>query len=1090
MRLALVCLVVIFSSLLLAAEPRPEMNSCDGWFKALGRGLSSKDYATLEVHRANNATISYINIELLRTDFPQLNQKSDDDIRGWVIDNYAYVSKHANDNAEIHHSGISVNPEDNRQAVVPHTYGRAFLLEAKDGNALIDMKGIGVTYVEKNKRTGQVELNPSRVTFEEGANHQNGLMTQGESLFEANAGETLQGLIGKDGKGANQTYFILNLGAEVYQREHADGAQSDPAVILGRQPNVRFYRLDASISTKARDEFLYTNAKLFWRGFYHGSMNRYNADNGIYIDFGTVGGVPERSYRLTAMTYVPYGLSDFYGLFGEWSAGQATNANQNLSPFHARSWNVFLANLGVAMGLDASQTVQLTKLNKRLGKKDLHEYLIDINQHKDPVYRDDPTRSTYSQMDLIRLTQDGVHGAEQLETAVSSIEIYREIIRRAKTPLQSPVLVYKQLLTRAAPSGDPSAILALANKLAKVEGLIRSSRLGNLASATPETLGAHFIGEQLLRPRLNREAYDTQGLYHQDPTEGPALSYLNRYRRRIERSSPPKPDAQGNTSPTKMEQLVHSISSSGNIAAYLTRITAPGLDRDLPILVPTAESLLDSEMQSILNNSVGFIWRDTRAAGEQYGHALIRVGWRVYDLQVAQTFAHDFYDLMKSRFFYDFGMKSRSGQAPYYETTFAVSTEARDTLIRYFEARTKGTATIDGQVTVPRFSVDAAGEIAADGTIEENCGAFVWSIAHPRWWKDYPGLEQAAKQVGLTYLNDGAHVGMEAALDPNTKPLAFISWSGSFGLNSPFEQHRALQITNMDYDVEIVQKWPLKLNHAKFRSEADQMRAWAMSQGMSGFQSSIASPLSKSGELMGESHRFNFIHLPPNRVRAFTKDITPNHFTIWWRWEGADEFGHILAGAGNQLFDHSPDGYGTWDTLKFFQKEISNEFIDADGDETFLVGLSIKMKPSDIEALRTFYEARRTGKKVDGTPVPMPNYNWDTPFDAQTITDGTCGMFATSFANPKWQKLFPELPLQRISKQYGIKYSDGALFILHRQLHLARTPRNFFVIGSPEHVRQADVPHWELPSDALPNHVQPTLRGAWSALGNRQPFHP
>ena len=97
-------------------------------------------------------------------------------------------------------------------------------------------------------------------------------------------------------------------------------------------------------------------------------------------------------------------------------------------------------------------------------------------------------------------------------------------------------------------------------------------------------------------------------------------------------------------------------------------------------------------------------------------------------------------------------------------------------------------------------------------------------------------------------------------------------------------------------------------------------------------------------------------------------------------------------------------------------------------------------------------------------------------------------MFATSFANRKWQELFPELNLSEIANRYGIKYSDGSLFLLQHHLHQGDASKNIFVIGAPEHVKERGFTDWNLPMDALPGAVRPSLEGAWSAIGDRKPF--
>ena len=1015
-----------------------EARDCAGIISS--QSLAPADYALINAYRVRNAKIIYSNIELLRNDFPELKEFSEEKIHRWILDHFAFVTEFANDNTNIHHTEIDVDPAQSQTALVPHTYGRAFIMQGPSGKT-VDLKGTGVTYVTKSE--GKVVLEPKSVRFSKDAHHQDGLMKMREALYEVCFSNTLEC--------ANRIYFIIDIGA------HLLNEWQDPAVLIGRQPNIRFYRLSPEEAEEARRKFLFLNATFFWKGLFHGSLNRYNAEKGRYIDFGTATGVPDRSYRLTAMSFVPYGLSDFYGLFGEWSAGQVCSDKNCQSPFYPRSWGLFLANIAVVLGFNEEKTYAFAQKEKSIPGPDLHELLLQLNARRPEAFRSDPSGKSFSKMHLISLHEYGVTGGEELAGLLDTSEIYRHILKGAKQSRPSSPLHYESLLRLASQDVNAEALKGLAEKFVEVEAMVRRE----IGDGMLLRFESERIGEQFLRMRV-----------HKDSSSENTKQFLTKYERRL-----PKAWYLERSSSEKLGVYIKDWSRSGAVASQWIGIENGNVDRDLPIVTMNPYAFAGPQYRFILQNSIGLIWRDTTAAGEQFGHSYLRVGEHIFDLQVASIMSDNFLRTMKNRFFYNFGMLGRSQTAPYYEVIYYVSNKNQLELLRYLEDRAAGKATIDRAITIPHFSVDGNGDRWHDGIIRENCGAFATSFNHPHWWHDYPGLERVTEQTGLLRRMDGATIALQSLFDAQAKPLALFVWGGK-------SNHDILWFTGIHHHAEVLQSWPLTAEQARFQNEAERSRRWATEHKLTGYQAIAFPSFSKSGNLTGEPHVFNVIRLESKAIRPFA-DFSRQSLTLWWRWE-PDGYGHSWISIGDKMYDQGFASYGRWNLAQFFEQEAENGFRHH-GNSIFFVGLQMEVTQKEIEALETFFEARIGGKKADGTSIPMPAYDWQQPIVKDKITAGRCGMFSTSFANPAWQNLFPELPLAETVDKYGFEYADGSLFLLHRHFHHARAPKNFFVMGAEEHMRKETFKTWNLPTDSLPDEVREPMRGAW-IIGKRMPF--
>lgn len=1046
--------------------------------ETLGRlGIDDEGYAPIEVVRASQARIVYLNAALLRHDFPSLRDLSDAALSEFVLQHFAYVTRYANDNRGIHHSGIPVDEADVRRAIVPATYGRAFVLESTDRGVTIDMKGTGVTYVSKTSEGG-VSIAPGSVKFDRGATHQNGLAGLPEGLYEIAAGEALEA-VARDGSGrraANRVYFEIDLGARLYVHDDSgEIVRTEKAVAIGRQPHKRLFRAGEEKIAAARRAFLARNARLFWRGLFHGSLNRYNAEEDAYLDYGTFTGVPREAYRLTVMAFVPYGLSDFYGLFGEWSAGQvATEKGRRLSPFYPRSWGVFLANLGVALGLGEDEVWTLAERNHELGESDLHELLQEIQAGKPERPRWDPTGKTKSVLDLVELQDWGTTGLEALSTRLDTVEIYRALFLGAT---RSEAIDYGKLLERAARDPERGALARLAAALARVEAILRESFPPQRLADAARELGSSRFGEALVRRRLTGEARHAAESVDRGLD---ARALVERWVARLGTGG-----ASADSLPGAAKRAVDEWARSGRVDATLARFESANASRDLWLVVPPAASVKDSRLEKVLDSTIGLVWRDTRPAGEQFGHSYLRVGREIFDLQVARTERDDFLRMLANRFFYDFQMLGRSGNTPYYEVLFPISNEAREELLRYYRDRAHGRATVGGRVVTPRFDVSGKGEPWGDGIPRENCGAFATSFNRGMWHGDYPRLALAVADTGLSEPLDGATVALQSLFYPGARPLAVVGWGSSHLRGRPEGLWEAVGFTGWPHRMEALTRVPLA-PEARHATEAARTRRWAESLGLAGFEATSLPALSKTGALLGDAFRFNAIRLEGRVLDRFSSEIAPNRVTIWWRWEPNGQFGHSWISVGDRVYDQAFGDYRSEPLADFLRREEENGF-RLNGHPTFFVGAAATIPAEDIARLRRFFDARVAGTKEDGTALPRPGYAWEQPLVDGEITGERCGMFNSSFGNRAWQALFPELELEALSARHGLRYSDGSLFVLHTWFHRATGARDVFVLGPPEHVRREGFVGWDLPVDSLPQAVRETMRGAWQAV-DRDPY--
>ena len=165
--------------------------------------LAPRSYAELAVHgkfrthpvetvryyRLRDAKLVWVDYEGMRLDYPQLATWNEAQIDEWILTNFARVSEYQLQLQGIRTTEIPIYEDDVVEWVVPWTYNRAAIAEAKvDGEVvgLIDLKGPG--------HTGKEAVAEQVTTFNHGdeatrnavqrKDHNNGVVTIGEGIAE------------------------------------------------------------------------------------------------------------------------------------------------------------------------------------------------------------------------------------------------------------------------------------------------------------------------------------------------------------------------------------------------------------------------------------------------------------------------------------------------------------------------------------------------------------------------------------------------------------------------------------------------------------------------------------------------------------------------------------------------------------------------------------------------------------------------------------------------------------------------------------------------------------------------------------------
>lgn len=240
----------------------------DGFRGAMSPPLRDKDKLERPVNetvvRLTNAKIALVNYPLIRHDFPQTMQWSNDQIDQWLIDEFAFISQKQAEQTIVN-TPIPVSHET-RAAYRPSDYGRALVYDARINDefvGLMDVKGAG-------------SVNPSM------RSHGNGLATLGEALREYLYENLIKRiLLAEDlDQKVVGTYAVIYAGMDV---KHADG-KTDPAGLILRQAHDRFsgtrgfYQGSAGVKTMIKHRFLK-------HGIYIGD-NLQATPGGAIFDFG------------------------------------------------------------------------------------------------------------------------------------------------------------------------------------------------------------------------------------------------------------------------------------------------------------------------------------------------------------------------------------------------------------------------------------------------------------------------------------------------------------------------------------------------------------------------------------------------------------------------------------------------------------------------------------------------------------------------------------------------------------------------------------------------------------------------------------
>lgn len=745
--------------------------------KQLVSRLPSRSWTRLELLRACRIKLRYLNAELMWEDFPRLRSLSREKLADYVRHELARVSRFVNRNTHIEHSRVAVDSKDAWDGIVLKGYGRAAIAWDPSYAVLVDLKGTGPTYVRSDE-AGRVSVEPPARLPGRFELNLHGCFPLASAVYEAVMGELLQSQLSERGGnyGANRTYFICELDGKIFRRKGRDRRRygTERAAIVGRQANLRLHHLDTVSMTAMRRAFLYTNAKLYWRGLFHGSMNRYNASAGPrYADLETVSGIPSDYYRLTAQVGIGFGvwgLSHFYGLFGEWSAGQVNEPTKAArSPFMQRSWSHLLANIGVLLGLGESEVWRLSQLEASLGTIDLHEHLLAINAHREPVHCLDKAGDTFTQLHWIVLDAPEDQVPEGLVECAHVFDLYEALITALEGSRPVSVDEYEQLIVRAAHDGDRGAVIALAKAWKKLEIEVREF----LSSCRPDFdnarnwLGCRNRSLVLHRRNLIQDSQVMVDRLGGFPSEFPIRSYLRKFEYALDES---RRNSVGKGTSEGMEWDVSGMLVGLQQKARVDRDgirTMTSTQGDI-VEIPE-EGFAESWVKRYIDPTIGFLWHDTRQLGalERWGHAFVRIGDWLLDAKLHGLDQHSFTAFISHH---------RRG-APLYEATFSVSPESHRALRRYFQARLERRATVAGIVCEPRFSFVGSGYAQLDGALEENCTVFALSFVLPEWRNEFPELNRVVQETGLhSGLLTAARLGLDVFADKRARPLALTCW--------------------------------------------------------------------------------------------------------------------------------------------------------------------------------------------------------------------------------------------------------------------------------------------------------------------------
>lgn len=229
-----------------------------------------------KVYGVRNAKVLIADYELIRKDFPEIRNLSNEEIDNWLINQTGFISQGQKKQKKVN-TKIEINNKINR-ALRPPEYGRALVYEMK-----VDKKKVGLIDVK-----GSGGVNPSF------ASHNSGTMTLGESLREFSFEKMMTQIVDHSAieNKVVGSYAVIYPGFDVI---HQDGSQS-PAGFYLRQAHKRFTQAEYAakgfyrrgngwLDQNLREKFkkLFNKYGIFAAENYQGTVNDNLFDFGHYI---------------------------------------------------------------------------------------------------------------------------------------------------------------------------------------------------------------------------------------------------------------------------------------------------------------------------------------------------------------------------------------------------------------------------------------------------------------------------------------------------------------------------------------------------------------------------------------------------------------------------------------------------------------------------------------------------------------------------------------------------------------------------------------------------------------------------------------
>lgn len=202
-----------------------------------------------EMVHIKDAKVAWMDIAALRRDFPGLRTFSNDQIRQWIIDEYAYISKEQLKLNGIRHTAVPTDPNKIRKGHRPKTFKRSIECETGlSSGGIVNLKGSGFP-TDSEDVANQIKV--SNTNFPDPRLKQehlntlqksklNGVMTHGEAIAEVTRENALRKLFDLHNTklGTNfqtvESYFIITVPAEILRGDN----QKDAMAILGRQSSI------------------------------------------------------------------------------------------------------------------------------------------------------------------------------------------------------------------------------------------------------------------------------------------------------------------------------------------------------------------------------------------------------------------------------------------------------------------------------------------------------------------------------------------------------------------------------------------------------------------------------------------------------------------------------------------------------------------------------------------------------------------------------------------------------------------------------------------------------------------------------------